>query len=63
MHALLISWLELTELASDGTTNSKQRALIEPVALHLKELSASNETSSTFVAFMTSQMASLTKLL
>ena len=58
VHALTLSWLELKE-----SNERKLKALIDPVALHLKEMAASTESGSTFVAFMTSQMSSLTELL
>lgn len=58
MHALLLAWLGFTE-----SDERDSKALIEPVALHLKELSASDMSSQTIVAYLTSQMESLAGVL
>ena len=55
---MLLSWLDLTE-----SEDKEKKALVDPVCLHLKEMSAQTHASTTIVAYLSSQMENLTGVL
>ena len=66
MHSLLLSWLDLApESAANETSEVHKKALIEPISMHLKELSASSNCNSgaIIVAYLSNQMETLAGLL
>ena len=58
VHALLLKWIDLTE-----TPGEEQATVAQAICLHLKELSTANATGPTIVAYLSSQMQSLTGML
>jgi len=59
-HCLLLKWLDLSE---SSVETKEQEGVLRSVQLHLKELSSDPLVSPTIVAYLSSQMESLTSLL
>jgi len=57
VHALLLQWLDIRE------NQSKSEGIAKSIQVHLKELSTEEHASPTIVAYLSSQMQSLTGLL